>query len=321
MYWPVLLLLVFSLPFSALSETAHVFVGYQCINSESEKTIFGEPNKATQPIGVLERNTIFQVLDENVDWLRISFQDAHTFVRSIGWISKEAVRKTAYYDGVETAVVHNPNPLDRLHLRAKPKTSSQSLGKYYNGVVVAILEKNSSSDWVKVRIGTLVGYMQTRYLDIGATPISVPATLPSVMISNSAGKGLNLREYPRLSSKSLGLYGNGTQVLVLGITEQWYHVQIGDECGFVLAKGMKPQLQYSYSEDSTTQKTKSKVQKAVVTGELLMYQYDSENSLEVITTLPTGAVVTVLKIGDNGWTKVSNGIREGYVYTEHLKFE
>lgn len=52
-----------------------------------------------------------------------------------------------------------------------------------------------------------------------------------------------------------------------------------------------------------------------------MYKYDSENRLEVITTSPTGEVVTVLSSGSNGWSKVSNGIRIGYVLTKYLKFE
>lgn len=38
-----------------------------------------------------------------------------------------------------TATVNNPNPADRLNLRAKPSTTSTSLGKYYSGTVVDIL--------------------------------------------------------------------------------------------------------------------------------------------------------------------------------------
>lgn len=52
-----------------------------------------------------------------------------------------------------------------------------------------------------------------------------------------------------------------------------------------------------------------------------MYKYKSENRLEVITTLPTGEVVSVLSSDSNGWRVVSNGIRKGYVLTQYLKFE
>ena len=39
------------------------------------------------------------------------------------------------------AVVSNPDPKDRLHLRAKPKKGAQSLGKFYNGTPVQVIEK------------------------------------------------------------------------------------------------------------------------------------------------------------------------------------
>ena len=37
------------------------------------------------------------------------------------------------------AVVNNPNPQDRLHLREAPSADSASLGKYFNGVFAYVL--------------------------------------------------------------------------------------------------------------------------------------------------------------------------------------
>ena len=54
------------------------------------------------------------------------------------------------------AVVNNPNPQDRLHLRAKPSMPSQSFGKYYNGTPVKIIEYRTD-DWVKVVVGYPTG--------------------------------------------------------------------------------------------------------------------------------------------------------------------
>lgn len=317
----VLILLSALFPLTASGETADSLTGYPCINTESEKAVLASPDGAASAVGILQQNTIFQVLAEQNGWLKISVWDSYLSTRTAGWITKDAVRKTAYFDGANTAIVHNPNPADRLHLRKKPRVSSASLGKYYNGVVVAVLEDNINAEWMRVRIGTQVGYMQRKYLKIGAAPASVASARPMVMVSNSAGKGLHLRAYPGTSAPSSGLYANGTQALVLGITEQWYHVQIGDEFGFMMAKGITPHLQYEKTNNAPAKKTNAKRQKAVVTGETCMYLYDSENSLEVITTLPTGEVVTVLQNRSNGWSKVSNGIRQGYVLTKHLKFK
>lgn len=49
---------------------------------------------------------------------------------------------TAWADGGNAyAVVHNPDAADRLNLRAAPNKEAESLGKYYNGVGVQILEE------------------------------------------------------------------------------------------------------------------------------------------------------------------------------------
>ena len=54
--------------------------------------------------------------------------------------------------GCAYAIVQNPNAADRLNLRAAPSRDAQSLGKYYNGVEVQILE-DLNKGWVRVRIG------------------------------------------------------------------------------------------------------------------------------------------------------------------------
>lgn len=60
---------------------------------------------------------------------------------------------TAWADGGNAyAVVHNPDAADRLNLRAAPNKEAESLGKYYNGVGVQILEELNNG-WVRVRIG------------------------------------------------------------------------------------------------------------------------------------------------------------------------
>lgn len=72
----------------------------------------------------------------------------------------EMIDQSAY------ALVHNPNPADRLHLRVSPDKGAASLGKFYNRTPVYILERGKT--WTKVRIGSeergLVGYMMTKFL-------------------------------------------------------------------------------------------------------------------------------------------------------------
>lgn len=75
---------------------------------------------------------------------------------------------TACLDRSGWAVVCNPNPADRLHLRAKPERGAKSLGKFYNGTPVQVLRQRG--DWCEVAIGLdgcLTGWMMKQYLVFG----------------------------------------------------------------------------------------------------------------------------------------------------------
>ena len=66
--------------------------------------------------------------------------------------------------GTVYAVVNNPNAADRLNLRISPDEKAESLGRYFNGVEVHIIE-DFGNGWVKVEIGnggTLKGYMMRK---------------------------------------------------------------------------------------------------------------------------------------------------------------
>lgn len=81
------------------------------------------------------------------------------------------------------AVVDNPDPTDRLHLRTGPDRSSPSLGKFYNCTPVQVLEQQG--DWSRVRIGLdghLEGWMQTKYLAVGPAMDDVVTALPNKIL-------------------------------------------------------------------------------------------------------------------------------------------
>ncbi len=143
----------------------------------------------------------------------------------------------------ETAAISNPNHDDCIDLRERPSETAKSLGKYYNGVIVTLLSDVDKS-WINVRIGNLEGYMESRYISLDAVFESVPSAMPRLTIQNAAGTGLNLREFPSLSAISLALYPNGTEVQVLGLVEDWYHVQVEEQIGFMLANRFSSKISH-----------------------------------------------------------------------------
>ena len=150
---------------------------------------------------------------------------------------KTAAWPLPVYSSSRVAVVNNPNPSDRLNLRETPSESARSLGKYYNGVRVTV-NSTLEGDWVGVSIGGLNGYMKRQYLAFGSNePLSV---MPVMTVSNPNAVGnLHLRAGQSTSTASLGLYANGTEVILMGFTSEWAHVIVNGQMGFMMAKYLK----------------------------------------------------------------------------------
>lgn len=138
------------------------------------------------------------------------------------------------------AMVNNPKPADRLHLRTAPRGNARSLGKYYNGVRLVILGV-LGGEWVQVGIGNLEGYMKTEFLVISGEGKPSPASaMPILVVSNpNPAANLHLRQGQSTSSPSLGLYPNGTQVVLMGFGGEWAHVIVHGQMGFMLGKYLR----------------------------------------------------------------------------------
>ena len=134
-----------------------------------------------------------------------------------------------------TAVVSCP-PQERLNLRAQPAADAKSLGKYYNGAKV-IINGDPSAEWVSVSIGNLNGYMKSEFLAVSGTAKadSVQSGMPILCVTTPSGK-LNLRQTPSTSAPSLGAYSDGKLVTLCGLTDEWAHVLVDGQLGFMLRK-------------------------------------------------------------------------------------
>ena len=132
------------------------------------------------------------------------------------------------------AWVYNPDSADRLNLRQHPSTDAASLGKYYNGVPVDVLEL-AQNGWVKVRIcEAATGYMQAKYL----SAYKVATAFPLVYTTHPQ----QLRLEPRSSGKAIEPIQAGTGTTVLGVCGPWYHVLDENLDGYIQAAYTDTQL-------------------------------------------------------------------------------
>lgn len=215
---------------------------------------------------------------------------------------------SAHAQSVQNTYVSNPNPADRLHLRATASTGASSLGKYYNGVRVDVLAY-SSDTWAKVRIGNTEGYMLRQYLTTG----NVKSVMPVLSVKNpNASDGLNLREKPMDTAKSLGKYYNGTTVYVMGIVGDWYHVIVESKTGYMLAKYITPLGGNENSPGSYA------IVKNPNPSDRLHLRVSANTGAASLGKYYNGVKVELLSYSSDTWAKVRIGNLVGYMLKQYL---
>lgn len=137
-------------------------------------------------------------------------------------------------DASDWAVVNNPNPADRLHLRVKAERDAQSLGKYYNGTPVRILQKKGA--WVHVDVFGVTGWMMEEYLAFGSAGHTVEAAFPS-RVAMEAKADHFVYAKPETGHPIANVKNTQQSLLVLAVVgDDWYHAWFPEEnlTGYVL---------------------------------------------------------------------------------------
>ena len=155
-----------------------------------------------------------------------------------GWIEG---RFTTFYSLWDIVwVVTTDKPGNRLNLRCDSSRQSNSLGKYYAGTVVW-QEAQPVNGYMKVRIGQMIGYMDTRYLIHGMyTP---DAELPVLTVTDK--NGAQVYTLPQYNSQIVQFAQYGATVTVLGVrADSWVQVMFENEIGYVLSDSLSKTLKY-----------------------------------------------------------------------------
>jgi len=129
------------------------------------------------------------------------------------------------------AVVNNPNPKNRLNLRAEPSTAANYLGKYYNGMEFRVLEELPGG-WVRVTAGmnNLSGYMRREFLAFGDEGLAVKNVMPRF---TSTAQSWPLYYLPFDESNVKATLGPGIEIEVMGVVNGWWHIRVEGEGGYV----------------------------------------------------------------------------------------
>ena len=211
--------------------------------------------------------------------------------------------------------VCNPDSQDRLNLRKEARTDSISFGKYYTGAPVQ-LNGPIQNGWAPVQIGPLEGFMQADYL-VSDPAQELASAMPIVKIDNRNGEGLNLRSRPSTSSVVLRFCPNGASVVVMGVLEDWCHVFVNGQSGFLWADGLSPRPQFRKSEEARTPDT-FYVWNNHPTNRLNLRTAPTKNA-PTLGKYYSGTPVTLLPSGHTDtWKHVQVGNVEGYMFAAYL---
>ena len=120
---------------------------------------------------------------------------------------------------------------DGVRVRSGPGLNFSILTQVNRGDFVVILER-TNNDWFKVNYHGTVGYVSTPMLRNRREIANFNAR---GMIS---GRIVNIRARPNMTSSVLATCRAGTEMLITGINEGWYKVELGSIAGYVRSDHM-----------------------------------------------------------------------------------
>ena len=165
-------------------------------------------------------------------------------ITEIDWdaLPRSLDEAAARMDSSRFAVVTNPDPKDRLHLRERSDKGSLSRGKYYSGTPVLNLNDTESKAWNQVMVGLITdggqqGWMMKKFLTYGRAGDALWLDTRPMPNLSSTSEALKVYKEPQLGPYTLHWSAFGYTMKVIGIIgDEWYHVWFPatGEYGFVL---------------------------------------------------------------------------------------
>lgn len=232
----------------------------------------------------------------------------------------------------DTLYVANPDPADRLNLRAAPRPDAVSLGKYYNGTPVYLLEAPSEGyAHVRIQGDSPEGYMDLSFLSAEYVEPAFP------ILTVAAASGAAVYRQPTASSELITLFPKGSSVCALCVRDDgWVQITAIGYTGYVRSDRMTPQLSYHRETDSSAVINNASDQSAAYTVQVslpslavvsnpdpqdrLNLREAPDASAPILGKYFSGTIVSLLGPVEDGWVKVCiSGAATGYMQSRFLE--
>lgn len=292
--------------------------GTACNMSGEELTVYRSADGASQRLGTISANgyaTVEQVrrLADNSLWAQVKVDGDPG---CSGWVRAEGLYLTDYM------VVVNPAVGDRLNLRSEPSADAVSLGKFYNGAAVRLMDE-PIGDWVKVRIGGLDGYMMRAYLEPFsiAKAVSLYEDMPQRVTVTAPCVG---KESPNAAASNVSSYQAGDSVSLLAVRADGtalvkYYGTGFLEMSWVKSALLDPMPVFSANDSSQAANANLMIVVNPDPTDRLNLREEPDATSHTFGKYYTGTVVNVdTEISIEGWVYVNIGPEYGYMNKEYL---
>ena len=262
-----------------------------------------EPSLSAKVLGQFPTGTLVEVTGYHGDWYEVEVNGLNGYMMS-KFLTGDL--------NVQTATVRTNSGIG-LNVREEPGMDGAILTSVKNGGTVTVTQKGSN--WSRVTVGGVDGFMATEYLRFsGKEESSIPTGKKAVVSNPRDTQVLNLRQNPSLDAKVLDYYRNGVEVTILKAGDTWHKVQVEDgKVGYMMAKYLKV----------TDEETEAKPFEArlinVNGGSYVNFRKGPSLKSDVISRLPVGSKVTVIEHGTD-WCKVDVDGQTGYVSTWFMRW-
>ena len=205
---------------------------------------------------------------------------------------------------------------DQLAVRQSANAGGSVLTTVANGGMVSVLARGDA--WTLVRLGRVVGYVPTAYLQFSGdvpTASSEQPTAVSRWATVVASGTLNLRSSGSMSAQVLTQIPSGAVLCVFSTSGSWAEVQYGALSGWASTDFLR--FSDSYPGEVKVSSTTATVRTA--SGGPLNLRQTASTSGGIVTTIAHGETVQIVT-NDGSWCQVIYNGQQGYVMASYLDF-
>lgn len=117
-----------------------------------------------------------------------------------------------------------------LNVREKATTDSKIVGKMTDDNACEIL--GTKDDWTKIKSGKVTGYVKSEYLLTGDQALAA-AEEAVITVATVKTTTLRVRKEASVESSIVSLVGEGEDLIVQKIVDDWYKVEVDDQKGYI----------------------------------------------------------------------------------------